>query len=879
MKITRLISFVLAAVLLICSISACGKKDDDVSSTSSESDYDWDVPVGDDVDKTEDFDNTDENPNTPTPTPGENQDQENGASDSVGGGSNGGSGGETGGSNGGTDNGNNGGQPSDEEEEPESAFAESFIVDNTALQFYFEGDNYAYGIADDNTEYIAFRDRSGKLVDAISGGGFYILSAEGGRVLVNNYTIEDFSQTIADNQISVTVNYRAIGQQADSVQECSTTYTFYSNSIKVEASINYAGSEAVSGSSSRFQRYLLNEYESSDKMFSTDWVYPEDGDFPYKDIDAWCTVQNFDENNRMYTFLRSENIPSYYWDYYNRYPEFSIPLFGSEDATQNFSETVIYSLVFENSPEEDNPDYRALFSGKSMSVATGVEAVDVNTENSTVFVGDSVKLNLNVTNLTKEDVLFSYRYDIRDYYGNIVDAGLYLNSTVYGQLEANRTVDFDPGYYGIFFLNLMIVTEDGKYYREYYPFALLEDYEYKYQATSPFGIGQILGGENEPYMDYLELASKIGVATIRATPLSLDDMENSVAYIKKAQEEKMRIFATGWGDKRYIDTFASYGIDAFVSGNELNMEVINGVAPIDQAFDDYYNNYFLPAFENVSKQGYKNLCAAIAAGQSAWYDKIAEYGGWDQFDAVALHPYGYPYSPDLPIDNIWHVESALKRNNAALEKYGYKETYVTETGYPSVPGDKRAVDIRTQADYNMRCYILSLAYGATNILAYCFTDYSNSGVGVDDSDVEFNFGSFYYPDYFGRIMPKPAAVMFANMTRQLESVQSAEINNKYDDGDELRVFTLDTELDGDVLVAWSNCARLPNDEVPITRPPRENRRPWENQWHGSQNVTFGTDQSTVEVIDIMGNAKTYKAENGRVTIALTGSPVIIKGAY
>lgn len=876
MKITRLISFVLAAVLLLCSLSACGKKNDkDVSSTRSESDYDWDVPVGDNVDKTEDFDNTGNNTDTPTPTPGQNG----GAGSS--GVSENGSGSDT--NHGGSNSGNGSNQPPAEDtEKPESDFSESFLADNSALQFYFEGDTYAYGIADDNTEYIAFKDCSGKLVDAVSGGGFFILAGQGGRTLVNNYAVEDFTQTISDNEITLIVNYRAQGANADAVKNCTTTYTLYSNSIKVESSINYSGSEAVSGSRSSFQRYLLNDYESSEKNFSTDWNYPDDGDFPYKEIDSWCTVQNFDKNNRMYTFLRSENIPSYYWDYYNRYPEFSIPLFSAtEEPTANFSDTVIYSLVFENSSEEKNPDYRALFSGKGMAVATGVEAVTANTENSTVFEGDSVKLNLNVTNLTKEDVMFSYRYDIRDYYGNIVSAGLYLNSTVFGQLEANRIIDFKPGYHGIFFLNLMIVTTDGSHYREYYPFALVEKYDYKYQATSPFGIGQILGGKNEPYLDYLELAGKIGVATIRATPLSLDDIDSSVAYIKKAQEEKIRIFGTGWGDKRYIDTFSSYGINAFTTGNELNLPTINGSATLDEAFDAYYNDYFLAAYENVSKQGYKNILASVSGGQSAWYNKIAEYGGWDKFDAIALHPYGYPYSPDLvpSNNNIWHVEASLQRHNEALARYGYKQTYVTETGYPSVPNDKRAVDLRTQADYNMRCYILSLAYGATDILAYCYTDYSNAGVGVDDTDVEFNFGAFYYPDYFGRIMPKPAAVMFANMTRQLESVKSAEINDKYDDGDGLRVFTLDTALDGDVLVAWSNCARLPNDAFPITRPEREYRRPWENQWHGSQVVTFGTDKATVEVVDTMGNTKTYKAENGSVSIALTGSPVIIKGAY
>ena len=873
MKITKLISFALAGVLLLCAASGCGKKDteSDTSSTSSESDYDWDVPIGDNAEQTEDFDNTDEI-DSPTPTPGQGSGSQSGGGSNTGGSSNNDSGNNSG--SGGSD------QTTEEPENLESDFDESVLADNDSLLFYFEGDNYAYGITDYNTEVIAFKDRSGKLVDAVSGAGKFELRSDSNRAVVSNYSIEEFSQTISDNQIKLFVTYRASGSAADDVSS-TTEYTFYNNHIEVSASVDYSGDQVISASNSRFTKYFLNGYISSDKDFTTVWNYQdEDGDFPYKEIDSWCTVHYIDENNRMYTFLRSDNIPNYYWDYYNRYPENYLPLYATYNSDNNrFSDTVKFSLVFENCTEEENPDYRAYFAGTDLPVATGVEAVTESTDSSTVFVSDNVRLNLNVTNLTSEPVVFSYRYDIRDYYGNIVSAGLYTNSEVFPGFDANRIIDFNPGYYGIFFLNLMIVTENGAYYREYYPFALLEDYDYQYSATSPFGIGQILGGENEPYLDYLELAGKIGVATIRATPLSLDDIENSAAYIQKAQEENMRIFATGQGNRQYIDTFAQYGIDAFVSGNEQNLPTISGEADIDTAFDEYYNDYFLPGLENIKNQGYKYLIAAVAGGQTAWFERLNNIAGWDNFDAIALHPYGYPYSPDLPVSNIWHVEDSLRRNLEAQELYGYKETYVTETGYPTTAGDKRAVDLRTQADYNMRCYILSIAYGATNVLAYCFTDYSNSGVGVDENDNEYNFGCFYYPDFYGRIMPKPSAIMFANMTRQLESVQSAEINDKYDDGDLVRAFTLDTELDGDVIVAWSNCSRLPNDSLPSTRPDRKFVRPWENQWEGSHNVTFGTDSDTVEVIDTMGNVKTYKAENGTVTIALTGSPVIIKGAY
>lgn len=869
MKITKLICFALAAVLLLCSAAACTnkkKKDDKPADKPPESDYNWNVPIGDDVPKNEDFNNTDNNnSNTYTPTPGQNSGTVNNTVNNNG------------------NSGNNGGGSSAQEPEDdskiESDFAESVLADNDSLLFYYEKDSYAYGITEDNEEIIAFRDRSGKLVDALQGAGKYKLVSETGGNIVSNYSVSDFTQTISNGNVKLTVNYKPVNSSAD--VNYSVEYTFFENNIKIEASIDYNGDAPAAASKSSITRYFFNGYESADKSFNTDWCYPDDGDYPYKEMDAWCTVHNIDDYNRMYTFLRSSNIPNYYWDYYSRYPQNSIPVFGVYDAASGtYSDKAEYSIVFENCDEKDNPDYRALFKGKNMPVAAGIAPVTANTENSTVFSGDSVSLNLNVANLTDEKVLFSYRYDIRDYYGNIADSGLYINSEVFANRDANRIINFKPGYYGIFFLNIMIVTENGSYYREYYPFALVEKYEYMHNDTSPFGIGQILGGKNEPYNDYLELAAKIGVATIRATPLSVSDMENSEAYIKKAQEKKMRIFATGNGNKYYIDTFSKYGIKEFVSGNELNVPAIDGSVDINTAFTNYVKDYFNPGYENIKQQGYKYIIAAVGGGQTEWFERINSIGGWNKFDVIALHPYGYPYSPDLPVtNNIWHVEDSLKRNKSATERFGYKETYVTETGYPTMAGDKRAVDLRTQADYNMRCYMLCLAYGASRVMAYCFTDYANAGVGVDAVDKEFNFGAFYYPDYFGRILPKPSAVMYANMTRQLESVKSAEINSKYDNGDKLRAFTLKTALDGDVIVAWSNCSRLPNDAVPITRPDREYLKPWENQWHGSENVTFNTNKSTVEVIDTMGNSKTYKAENGKVTIALNGSPVIIKGVY
>ena len=858
MNIKRLICIGLATVLLLCSFSACKQKNntDKANVSSGASDNSWDVPIGKDADKTEDFDNAAED--IKNNTPGQNI----------------GTGGASGVQNTSVKN--------DEElDKLLTDFPESELAAPEKLLYYYEGSNYSYGITQSLGEIIAFRDRSGKLVDAIAGGGLYSLASDSGRALVNEYDISSYSESVSSrtNETSLIVKYKASGRYSDTTSFI-TTYTFHQNYITVSAEIAFENTQyTLSASRSSLNRVFLNDYASFDKGFNTDWEYPADGDDPYKTMDAWYTEHTFDKNNRMYTYLRSSNIPDFITDYYTRYPETALPVYFSDGT--GVSDAVVYDLVFENVAESENPKYRALFAGKNSPIAAGVEPIDANTEASSVFKSDSVKLNLNVTNITDEDVLFSVRYDIRDYYGNIVSSGLYVNSTVYAGIDANRVINFEPSYHGIFFLNMVVVTDATSTvpafgWKEYYPFALIGDYVYTSSETSPFGIAQILGGANEPYQDYLTLAGKIGVAFVRATPLSLKDIPNSVAWINKAKEEKMRIFGTGQGSKQYIDTFAQYGIKEFVTGNEQNLEVIQG-ADLEETFSEYYKNFFVPGYNNVKLQGYKSICSAISNAYTPWYEKLSQY--WDKFDTIALHPYGYPYSPDLNVNTLWHVESALKRHVSALKAYGDKETYVTETGYPTPARNKTAVGLRTQADYNIRCYMLCLAYGVEDVMAYCFTDYSNKGVGIDPTEVEFNFGCFYYPDYYGRILPKPSAIAYANMTRLLESVKPDGVKTaeKYDDGNSVRAFAADTADNGVVTVAWSNCARLSNDEVPINRPDRPALRPWQNQWTKSQVVAFDTDKNSVKVIDTMGNSKTYTANNGKVSIELNGAPVFILG--
>ena len=111
------------------------------------------------------------------------------------------------------------------------------------------------------------------------------------------------------------------------------------------------------------------------------------------------------------------------------------------------------------------------------------------------------------------------------------------------------------------------------------------------------------------------------------------------------------------------------------------------------------------------------------------------------------------------------------------------------------------------------------------------------------------------------------------MTRMLDTVKT--VDRQADPSATSRAYKAILADKSQVTIAWSNCARLANDTIKPEM--REPTLPWENQWKKAENVSFAASGTKVVVTDSMGNATTYKVENGRVTITLNGSPVFIAG--
>lgn len=800
-------------------------------------------------------------------------------------------------------------------------FPTSELAGKEDLQFFHEGLNYAYGITENGTEYIAYKSEKGELLDATQGAGKYILSSSQGSLLASTVSVENFTPIMKNGYDAVIVDYVESGAYAAN-SKIQTTYIFRENSISVSSSVNVNGGKTdISADDSYFYRVFANDVLESEQKVNSKWVYPANGDYPYQEFESLCYKDRLTEEITMYSFIRGDDIATYYYMGYNlvNLEADRMPLSIEDSKGLYYFHELDISFVDTAEENKVGSDYLGLFKSLNSDFCAGVAPIDPESDSSTVFVGKEVDLNLNVTNLTDDDLLFSLRYDIRDYYGNIVDAGLFIDSTVFQYTNANRTVKVKGENYGIYYLNLYVISKNSKYI-ECYPFAFVEDYEYKYSETSPFGLNSAWRKTDSEAEITAKLFAKVGSATVRIN-------SNDVTLAKELNKHgitKMNgiigaVNETEKGVSKYVDevlkaveTLSTY-IDSFEVGNEMNLQTISGKVSVFDIYPKFQKYTFTPTY-SVIKQKYPNITyipTPFSACQQEWAEQLTVgfkedrdgdgkketpvAGIWDKIETISTHIYGTPwmpdqyslYEPEYKV-GVWSIEGALQRMEDTLNTFCDDPTeidfYITEVGYATSPLDPTKICLRTQADYNTRSAMLALAYGADRVQFYNAYDRTNYFSGFNNADDEWNFGAFYEIDYYGMIKPKPWGVAFAVMTRQLESVRknSSSIYSKYDEGwdtNGVRAIKCKTELKGDVVIAWSNSEVLSNgkknamgktgDRTPCL--------PWSNNWSKADSTVFDAADSTVKVVDVMGNVTEYKAKDGKVTVELTGSPVYIYG--
>ena len=750
----------------------------------------------------------------------------------------------------------------------------SALDDKAILQYYYQTDTYAYGISNEGDETIALVDeKSGVLIDVMNGAGTIELCDSDGTAVLSADSIDRIEEI--DGK-ALKIYYNLTGTDAENA-ELVTEYTFRENGIGVSQSVVCSMPITASANKSKLKRNFLRYYDSVDKDMVGKWYYPENGDYPYLVNESIATAVNIDKSHTVYTFVTSVKEDATIWR--DTYPDINIPLNFTDGEIDGY--TCTYELVLtSNTAGQTENRYRSLFKGRGSDYAVGIFPATENSENSTVFVGDSVDLKLNVANLTGEKFNFGLKYDVYDYYGEMVASGT-VNAIPEGSANTDIRIS---GKYGMYYIN--IYAKSNNYtYRECYPLALIPTDSYENRQTNPFGLTSI-EGHNVPdeYMTAAEVLIKTGAGNYRMSNHSAGQYTAVKRMVEAGVGINVQFGSRNIGDD-YLKNIESFkkslaaSIDKvkdFADSIEVGNE-IDGLLDTQKLSTNYVNGTLLPAASVVHNKGFKYANAGSAGSRTNFFDVLGESGLWNKLDILSSHSYGVPIMPDAISggSDLWNYEQGCQRVAAALEKYGDKEWYMSETGYCTVPKDPEQVSLRTQADYNMRILVLGHSYGASRIQLYSFYDRASHGMGYNNKSMEMGYGICYQPDFLGVVKPKPTTAAFAVINYITDGLEKTEECQKYTTST-LRTFKLTKNDGSQMYVAWSNANPLPN-AMRYTTKDRIVGMPWQNQWTDSETVTFETAESKVTVTDIMGNSKVYNPVDGKVEIPVTGSLVYIEG--
>ncbi len=216
-----------------------------------------------------------------------------------------------------------------------------------------------------------------------------------------------------------------------------------------------------------------------------------------------------------------------------------------------------------------------------------------------------------------------------------------------------------------------------------------------------------------------------------------------------------------------------------------------------------------------------------------WLEALFQEGILAALDAVSIHPYRPNAAPE-------GLEDQLAQLRELIDRYGEAGIYITEIGWATSTGDD-ALSERTQAQYLVRTYALSLSSGVDKLFWYTFMN-----DGPDITLIGQNLGIVRHPaDPLGALTPKPAYVAYATMTRALTG---ADFVARDEAPDGVYSYTFAGE-EGEVRVMWATAPTTLGLEVdgPLT------------------------------VTDMVGAESDYTPLAGHVILTLGEDPVYVRG--
>ena len=544
--------------------------------------------------------------------------------------------------------------------------------------------------------------------------------------------------------------------------------------------------------------------------------------------------------------------------------------------------------IIPKASERSDAELLALAAGEpvSIEVASGAPF--------NLFVpGQPLRLRARCRNVGPQAQAADWAWSVRDYEGNMLAEGKQRLDLAPGAEWSRELLPGVEGAPGIDFLAGELTWPGGRRLVRT-TLGVLALRKPELRPDSPFGIAGIICNPetypDQPELDaVLGLCARIGVHWVRGLGFPIrPDVPAGEVTKARARLELLRRHGIlphvqcGQGvpvDENVSRSFAraferSLSSFAFLSpyvevGNEVNF----ATKP-----DDYVKRLLKPQYQATRKAAPASKVVTMGFGgvDKAFWDGFVAANGLDLCDVISIHPGHYPRAPEYwqGWDGwVWRPQLARvfdTLNERNLEKK--REVWVTEAYAPALP-DRSQVDLRTAADYLVREYCLSLALGVRVVEWYQLQDGTWYSMAPDPLDIEQSFGVVYTD-----LAPKPQCIAYGVMTAQLEG---GKCLGRLDLGAEDLYGIRFQQGDEVVDVLWSYREKHECD-LPWWPPEafkdkgRRPKEPWQPRWLKPVEVRLPA-RGEVTQTDLMGRTRRLEVRESRVSVALTGSPIYVRG--
>ncbi|HCG24940.1 MAG TPA: hypothetical protein DE060_08090 [Lentisphaeria bacterium] len=458
----------------------------------------------------------------------------------------------------------------------------------------------------------------------------------------------------------------------------------------------------------------------------------------------------------------------------------------------------------------------------------------------------------------------SYRIVVRDYDGKVC---LDEKGSVTVPAHDSASVRIMPelsGERGIWFVDFR--TEQGAFARSM--IGVLPEYVFKEPEKSIFGIAAAFDVPSRK--EVAKLLRRMGVGWVREMGKSSyydqiganalfhsnksykvwmgeKDASARNAYIAKTLEQVNRQDTVGWEFP-----------------NEWNMQSLNKGAHADDLMKNWYQEIRRQMEEKkISRQ---LIGPALAGGDIAFLRRIHELGGWNILDGISFHPGRGNMTADYAGREYWSYYGSLQRVRKFLADKPRKPLYLTEVYACTKPNAWWYDSYRMAADNILLMYAIALKEEVTAAFFYQLHDGVWFNIqGVKPSDPEYFYGLLHRDGIL-----KPSLLAFCNIAEQLE-------NAKF-----VRDLKLEKQLKGFLFEKdGKQFAILWNREEgyfqSAKKPGYRHLEPWISHWKKASELLIPAERERISVVDSIGRKREFAAENGTVSLPLTGSPVIVHG--